>query len=172
MKSVFNTQQIKIVNEAVAVAEELVSNFYKISTSQWLKNRYDFVTMSGLTLSEIIDGPHAQVIRYVGYNKSDTLGSSAFDYYKICIQDYKIISTVKKTEGLNLFPFVLYISVHELIHVVRFSRFVHNYNISSESDVVREEEIAVHAMTREILETAAFEGMDNVFSYYKKWYHA
>jgi len=62
----FSPKQIEIVNNAVAMAEELVSNHYKMSASQWLGPRYDVKTLAELINAEIIDGPFAQIIRYRG----------------------------------------------------------------------------------------------------------
>ena len=50
----FGAEQIKIVNNAVAMAEELVSNHYKMSASQWLGPRYDVKTLADLNPDEII----------------------------------------------------------------------------------------------------------------------
>ena len=57
----FGSEQIKIVNNAVAMAEELVSNYYKMSASQWLGPRYDVKTLKELNREEIIHGPFAQL---------------------------------------------------------------------------------------------------------------
>jgi hypothetical protein len=62
----FKENELTIVNNAVAMAEELVSNHYKMSASQWLRRRFDVETLSSLTEDEIVDGPFAQIIRYEG----------------------------------------------------------------------------------------------------------
>jgi hypothetical protein len=62
----FNTDQIDITNNCVAMAEELVSNFYKMSASQWSDAcAYDVKTLVDLSPEEIVHGPFAQVIQYV-----------------------------------------------------------------------------------------------------------
>ena len=119
----FNPDDIVIVNNAVAMAEELVSNFYKMSQREWLNNRYDVKTMKDLDPGEIVHGPFAQIIRYEGKKKDTFLGSSAYDFYKICLQDDSILSELKRSDDIELFPFILYIIIHELIHIVRFSKF-------------------------------------------------
>ena len=72
----FASHQIETVNHAVAMAEELVSNDYKMSASQWLGPRYDIKTLVELKPEEIIDGPFAQIIRYKGQRKNTSLGSA------------------------------------------------------------------------------------------------
>ena len=59
----FGPQQIQTVNLSVAMAEELVSNFYKMSASEWLHPKYDVKTRMDLVQDEIVHGPFAQVIR-------------------------------------------------------------------------------------------------------------
>jgi hypothetical protein len=163
----FNQNQIKIVNNSVAMAEELVSNFYKLSANQWLRHRYDVKTLSDLSPDEIVHGPFAQIIRYEGQRKDTSLGSSTFDFYKICLQDYSILSVVKQSPGIKLFPFTLYIVIHELIHIVRFSKFLQNFDASDEEKMV--EETRVHKNTHEILNNLRISGLSNVLRFYDKW---
>ena len=44
----FSAHQLKIVNNTVSMAEELVSNYYKMSASQWLRPKYDVKTLVDL----------------------------------------------------------------------------------------------------------------------------
>ena len=163
----FNAEQIRIVNDSVDMAEEIVSNFYKMSVNQWLRLKYDIKTAVDLGPDEIVDDPFAQIIRYVGYRKDRALGSSAYDFYKICLQDHSILSGLKKSPGLKLFPFILYIVTHELVHIVRFSRFLQGFDASPEEKMA--EEIRVHEKTHLILIGVRVPGMAEVLEFYKKW---
>jgi hypothetical protein len=164
----FNAEQIKIVNNCVAMAEELVSNFYKMSASQWAAAcAYDIKTMVDLCPEEIVHGPFAQIIRYKGKRKDSFLGSSAYDFYKICIQDHAILSTLKEWPDLKLFPFVLYIVTHELIHILRFTKFQQYFEASPEEMMA--EEAHVHEITHGILFKVNVLGMENVLIFYEKW---
>ena len=163
----FTSDQIKIVNGSVEMAEELVSNFYKISASQWGRRRYDIKTLANLNSNEIVNGPFAQIIRYVGQHKNSSLGSSSYDFYKICLQDHSICETLNKTAGLKLFPFTLYIVTHELIHIVRFRKFIQIFTASPEERM--SEEAKVHELTHEILYPLSISGLDAVLHFYIKW---
>ena len=44
----FKPDQVSIVTHAVGMAEELVSNHYKITTSEWLRPKYDVRTLAEL----------------------------------------------------------------------------------------------------------------------------
>ena len=164
----FNRNQIKTVNNSVAMAEELVSNFYKLSENQWLRNRYDVKTLVDLLPDEIVHGPFAQIIRYEGHRKDTSLGSSTFDFYKICLQDYSILSVIKQSPDIRLYPFTLYIVAHELIHIVRFSKFLQNFDASPEERIM--EETRVHKNTHEILSAVRISGLLDVLKFYDKWH--
>jgi len=164
----FDSKQIKIINNAVAMAEELVSNFYKMSASQWLARRYDVKTLAELNPEEIIDGPFAQIIRYKGRRKNTSLGSATYDFYKICLQDHTIQTILKKSAGIELFPFALYIITHELIHIVRFSKFLQSFEASAPERMA--EEKRVHLRTHEILKPVQIDGLPKVLDFYNDWH--
>ena len=164
----FTSDQIKIVNGSVEMAEELVSNFYKMSASHWLRRRYDIKTLENLSSDEIVNGPFAQIIRYVGQHKNSSLGSSTYDFYKICLQDHSICETLYKFTDLELFPFTLYIITHELIHIVRFTKFLQNFDASPDEKM--EEEKRVHKNTHEILIPVKIAGLPEVFKFYSNWH--
>lgn len=163
----FTSSQIKIVTNAVAVAEELVSNHYKMSASEWLHPKYDVKTLIDLAPEEIVDGPFAQIVRYEAQLKNKSLGSSTYDYYKICLQDHAIHSALEEAPGMQLYPFAVYIVTHELIHIVRFSKFLQNFVASPEDRMA--EETRVHNKTRKILKDVRIEGISNVLKFYHRW---
>lgn len=163
----FNSEQLKRVNESAALAEELVSNFYKLSDSQWLHMRYDVKTLAQLAPEEIVESHFAQVVRYQGRRKGRSLGSFSYDFYRICMQDHIILFFLKKFPQIQLFPFLLYILTHELIHIVRFARFLQNFDASPQEK--QAEEHRVHCRTHAILSPLKMEGMAAVLDYYKPW---
>lgn len=163
----FNANQIAIVNNGVAVSEELVSNFYKMSASQWLGRRYDIKTLADLNPDETIHGPFAQIIRYQGHRKNSSLGSAAYDFYKICLQDHTILATLRQSPDIKLLPFTLYIVTHELIHIVRFSKFLQGFDASQHETMA--EESRVHEITHEILDPVSIPGSADVLKFYDRW---
>lgn len=164
----FNPDQIVIVNDGVAMVEELVSNFYKMSASQWsARGGYDIKTLVDLSPEEILYEPFAHIIRYEGRRKDMSLGSSAYDFYKICLQDHTILSSLRQSPGTKLFPFTLYIVTHELVHIVRFSKFLQSFDASPEEKMT--EETRVHKKTREILRAVPVSGLADIFKFYDNW---
>jgi len=163
----FTPDQVTVINDAVAMSEEIISDFYKISQSQWLRSRYDIKTLADLEQEEIVDGRFAHLIRYMGKPEGRYLGSYAYDLYKICLQDHTILSKLKVFPDIKLFPFTLYIVIHELIHVVRFCKFLQNFDASPEEKIA--EESRVHKYTREILQNVKVPGIENVLEFDAKW---
>lgn len=163
----FSRKQLKVVNKSAEMAEELVSDYYKLSSSQWLRRRYDIKTLADLLPEEIVDGPFAQIIRYKVNPKDSCLGSSSYDFYKICLQDNSILNVTRDFRDIKLAPFTLYVITHELIHIVRFSEFLQNFNASHEEKLA--EEMRVHNNTHEILKSIKLPGLSNVLKFYHKW---
>ncbi len=162
----FDRAQIKLVEDAVSLAEELVSNYFKMSSSQWLKSRYDVRTAANLADHERVSGPFAQVVGYEARKKDVPFGSSAFNFYRICLQDGAILGAVEEKEGFQLFPFVLYVVVHELVHIVRFTKFQQIYEAATTHDTAMEEEHKVHGLTLKILGPVRLEGLSVIREYY------
>lgn len=165
---IFTDAQLAVITESAAMAEELVSNHYKMSTSQWLRRRYDFRTRVDLASGEIVSGPFAQIIRYEGKKDDRPLGSSSYDFYKICLQDHEILEVLENSPDIRLFPFSLYITTHELIHIVRFSKFLCNFEASPHEKMM--EEARVHEKTRAMLQTVSIPDMARVLKFFEKWH--
>ncbi|MFP4030275.1 MAG: hypothetical protein ACLFRG_15035 [Desulfococcaceae bacterium] len=161
----FTETQLEGVRAAVGMAEDRVSDFYKLSDSQWFRYRYDVRTLAELEPEEVVDGPFAQVIRYEARPADASLGSSAFDFYRICLLDHAILPAVAELDRISLRPFLLYLVTHELVHVVRFCRFLQNFNASEEEK--RAEEQRVHRRTLEILERVRIVGMSAVLDFFR-----
>lgn len=74
---------------------------------------------------------------------------------------------MKKTPALKLYPFCLYIITHELIHIVRFSKFLQNFDASPTEKL--DEEKRVHKNTHKILNQVQVAGLLPVLEFYRRW---
>lgn len=166
----FLPDQLMEVNQAVDVSEELIANYYKLSVSQMRQLNYDIKTLGELEPHEIVDAHFAQIVRYRAQKKNSSLETEADDFYKICLQDHNIIEALKISHGLTLYPFMVYITCHELIHVVRFRRFIQHFH--APADQRQAEEIRVHQLTRHLLGQSGVSDLDPVFGFYSKWQDA
>lgn len=163
----FSDEQIAILTDATAMAEDIVINHYKMSSNEWSGLKYDIKTLAHLYEAEIVHGPFAQVIRYAAQHKGRLLPTSTYDFYKICLQDHNIISILNRFHEIELFPFALFIVTHELVHVVRFCRFLQSFDASPDEKLI--EEKRVHELTRIILSQVGVQGLPNVLNFADHW---
>jgi hypothetical protein len=158
----FEAEEIGILARAVEISEELISEFYKISTSEWKRYRYDIQSLKDLDEEEVTDIAFAQIRRYLRRMGEKTRGSEPGDFFKICIQDHVIRKAVERDPQIGLFALTTYIVIHELIHVVRFAKFVQRFDSTpAEQDA---EEKRVHAITFELLQKRRIQGLPEVLA--------
>ena len=101
--------------------------------------------------------------KYDGRHQDRLLQSAVFDFYRVCLQDHNILKTLKNGHDLRLFPLLLYIVTHELVHIVRFSQFLALFETPEEHK--HEEERRVHRLTQNILaplEGSGFAASDTI----------
>ncbi len=72
---------------------------------------------------------------------------------------------VERDKEIRLFPLTAYIVTHELIHVVRFAKFLQRFDSTAvEQDA---EEKRVHALTYNLLQKTRAQGLSEVLSAFK-----
>ncbi len=152
MSPYFSAAQLPMANKAFNDAEKLVVRNFRLSEDQLKKNKYDVKTLAYLDQHEIKDGAFAHLCKYA-YGKRESLaenGKGGFDFYRVCLQDNIILDAVERaTPFIKLSPLMLYIAVHELIHVLRFGNGESDFDaVSAEKE---KEEKIVHGLTREAL---------------------
>lgn len=160
----FDDEQIETINGATILAEELISDYFKISFSEWKRYRYDIKTLKTLKSEEITHEAFAQIVKYVCNPEMKPRGSLHADYYKICLQDHVILRALSREKELPLFPLAAYIVTHELIHVVRFSKFLQRFLVTPEEQ--EREEALVHTLTSELLQGVKIPHMASVLDIY------
>lgn len=160
----FNHEQYDWTIEAVEYAEDLVKQFYQLAYRDWRGLHYDIKTLADLQGSEITDQAFAQLVRYEMVIPEETRKTRATEFYRICIQDHKILDAVEnRGDGIGFRPLVLYIVTHELVHVIRFRKLLEPDENPSRSD----EEARVHKVTGQILKPVGMPGLDRVLESYK-----
>jgi hypothetical protein len=160
----FHQDHKDLVNEAACIAEEVTSDFFKLSPSHWRRARYDILTLEALRAEEISPHALALVAKYHGRPQDRLLRSAAFDFYRVCLQDHNILKTLQHRADLSLLPLLLYILTHELVHVVRFSQFMALFEAPEEDK--QEEERRVHHLTQKILAPLTVRDLPPVIKYY------
>jgi hypothetical protein len=160
----FLQHQKELLKEATVIAEEVTSDFFKLSPSHWRRARYDILTLEALRAEEISPHALALVAKYDGRHQDRLLQSAVFDFYRVCLQDHNILKTLKHCHELSLFPLFLYIVTHELVHIVRFSQFLALFE--TPEDGKQEEERRVHRLTQKILAPLTVRDLPPVIQYY------
>jgi hypothetical protein len=149
----FNKEQIPMAGRAFNDAEKLVSRHFRMSEYDLRKNKYDVKTLAFLEEHEVKDGAFAHLCKY-SYEKPSDLrpeGKEGFDFYRVCLQDNIILDAVDRANTFIKFsPLMLYIAVHELIHVLRFGNGAIDFNALQEEK--EQEEKIVHKLTRSALQ--------------------
>jgi len=158
----FYPDEIAVLRQAIDIAEELLSEHYKISTSQWKRYRYDIQSLCSLQEEEITDMAFAQIYRYAQNPHERLRGSESGDYFKICLQDHVIRRAIERDASIHLFPLSLYIVTHELVHVIRFAKFLQRFDSTAAEREV--EEARVHALTYQLLESCRVSGLSAVLA--------
>jgi hypothetical protein len=159
----FNTAQLPLAGFAFTEAEKLVTRHFRMTGEELQKNRYDVKTLAYLERHEIKEGAFAHLCKY-SYEKPDSLpekSQEGFDFYRICLQDNIILDAVERANPFIKFnPLMLYIAVHELIHVMRFG----NGEIDFEASLDRkeQEEAIVHNLTKIALQPVKQHDLDIV----------
>jgi hypothetical protein len=149
----FDQAQMPVASGAFNDAERLVSLHFRMSGDDFRKNRYDVKTLAFLEQHEVKDGAFAHLCKYSYDAPSDLKPESrkGFDFYRICLQDNSILDAVDRANSfVKLKPLMLYIAVHELIHVIRFSTGTIDFDAPQKEK--EQEEKIVHRLTRSALQ--------------------
>jgi len=163
MSRCFNIAQIPVAARAFNDAEKLLLRHFRLNESDLRKNKYEVKTLAFLSEHEVKDGAFAHLCKY-SYEKPRVLTQNpqeAFDFYRVCLQDNIILDAVDRANSfVKLSPLMLYIAVHELIHVMRFGNGAIDFDASQ--DEKEQEEKIVHNLTREALRSVRQSDMDIV----------
>ena len=149
----FNSKQRLWVGEALEIAESLAEDYFQVSLKNLEQFPYDLQTLANLQSREKTRRALAQICKYEWSKRTPPLQRGAKELYRICLQDDKILDTVRaETSSLALLkPLLLYVVTHELIHVIRFSLDPQRFFLRPEEKRVEEKD--VHRITFELLKS-------------------
>ncbi|MGD9123528.1 MAG: hypothetical protein PVG60_00465, partial [Desulfarculaceae bacterium] len=161
----FGSQEMSLLAKALEVAEDSVSDHYQLSDASWRQYPYELLTLAQLKPEEVTHKALAQVLRLRQPPRQGHIRGK--DFYRICLQDHNLKHLLKREGEWGLFPALLtYVVVHELVHVVRFYRFMHLYDSSPRERLI--EEATVHKTTAEILRKVRLPHLHSVLNFYEK----
>ncbi len=163
-KKSFNLKQLEITSQAVSISEEVVNDRFNLTLSTWKKYRYDIRTFKNLKSHELVPDAFAQIIRYGHPGPPDGLRER--DFYSICIQDHNILRALEREKKLPLRPLLIYVITHELVHIIRFYRFLQSFDADEKERAA--EEVRVHQLTYEMLKAIKLDDLSIILDYYAK----
>jgi hypothetical protein len=118
----FSTPQRNLVFQAQDEAEDRTAGYYCIPPFRWERLRYDLLTQADHGWEPLPD-PMLARVRYLQRLNA----SNPFDFYRIELCDKSILATAERENLLkNLYPFLVYILTHEMVHMVRLSSILDN----------------------------------------------
>ncbi len=161
----FEGDEILVLRQSIEISEDLISDHYKVSTSEWKRYRYDIQSLKDLRAEEITDSAFAQIRRYLQNPHERLRGSEPGDYFKICLQDHVIRRAIHRDRQIELLPLTTYIVIHELIHVIRFAKFLQRFHVNPAEQEA--EECRVHSLTFLLLRNCGVRGLPEVLSVFK-----
>ncbi|MFC1494056.1 hypothetical protein ACFL6W_02145 [Thermodesulfobacteriota bacterium] len=161
----FKDDNIEILSESLAIAEEKIGDYYKFSSGQWKRHQYDVKTLRSLEEDEITSFAFALLNKCSRIVEGFDSSTKKRDFYFICLQDHLILNALQKDKNLSLLPLLVYVFTHELVHIVRFCNFYQRYDISGKSREIEED--LVHGTTFDILKDSSLRNMEYILDSYK-----
>jgi len=159
----FKREELLTMSEALDIAEDRTGDYFKFSSGQWKRHRYDVKTLSQLADCEGIPDVFALLKKS---KKERVEASSRYrDFYLICLQDHRILKALKRDRELGLLPLLVYVFTHELVHIVRFCNFSQRFEVSTKDR--EKEECVVHATTYEILKELSVPRLGYILNSYE-----
>jgi hypothetical protein len=150
----------RAVGRAIREAEELTGRFYRIPGREWNRFPYDVVTRDEAAMPDA--AAFADLVRLVAEHPRP----AAEELYRIRLRDDRVLAAVHaRHDGVALFPLLLYVLTHELVHVVRFAGGLAGFD-APEGERAAEER-HVHDVTRKILRPVGGSSLRRVLDVYR-----
>jgi hypothetical protein len=160
----FAPEEIRVIDKALEISEDVTCNHYHISTGNWKKYGFEVSNLAHLKKEEITPHGLAQIARYVFPFPYRIPIYSPRDYYRICLQDHNILRVIDRRDGIELFPLMVYILTHELVHIIRFRKFMQRFDVDQQEKEI--EEGKVHQTTYQILKSLKGLNLNPIFESY------
>ena len=164
----FNKEQYHWVGEVLEVAETLTGKHFRVDLEDAERFPYDLQTLANLRDREKTRRALAQVCKYEYQSQRAQFRDGGKEFYRICLQDDKILNRVWAEGESLLKPLLLYVVTHELIHVIRFSIEPKKFYLPWKEKKIEERE--VHGKTYEILKSFGEPQVDRLLEIYRPWW--
>lgn len=164
-QTIFGHEEMRLLAEGLCVAEDSVSDYFRLSEGFWHRHLFEVRTLAELEPAEVSTEALAQVLRL---RKADTRRLRGRDFWRICFQDHNFLEAMQRDKADELFlPMLTYVMVHELVHVVRFATFVQLFELDHERR--QDEEARVHRLSAEVLKKVRLPHLEQVLACYENF---
>jgi hypothetical protein len=115
----FSPGQRDLAIRAMDEAEERTIAYYCIPPFQWQRLKYDLLTCQDHEWEPL---PEAALARVQRLSQLRPSCKTACDFYRIQLNDPSILTAARREDiESDLYPFLIYILTHEMVHLVRLS---------------------------------------------------
>ncbi len=161
----FGREELRLLAEGLSVAEDRVSDYFRLSEGFWCRHPFEVRTLAELQPAEVTPEALAQVLRL---READSRRLRSRDFWRICFQDHNFLEAMQREKAAELFlPLLTYVMVHELVHVVRFSTFVQLFELDEKRR--QAEEAVVHRLSGEVLKKVRLPHLEQVLGCYENF---
>jgi hypothetical protein len=139
----FSPPQRNMVVQAMDEAEERTTGYYCIPPFRWQRYPYDLLTRADHEWQSLPESVFASVqcLRRI-------VRGLPSDFYRIQLNDQSILTAAQRENLNDLYPFLVYILTHEMVHLVRLTSILDD-SVPTASDP--SEENRVQLISRRIL---------------------
>jgi len=144
----FTLPQRSLVFRALGEAEARIAGYYCIPPFRWEQLRYDLLTRVDYGWEPLPDPMLARLRCFESIGRR-----RPFDFYRIELNDQTILAAAERENLLrDLYPFLVFILTHEMVHLVRLSSILGNPAVACLDE---SEERRVQGISRQILDRFA-----------------
>ncbi len=164
-RKIFGPRQLDRVGSLLGVARELTGDYFSLASADSKEIPYEVRTAHCLDPNEIVE--EKKVLAAVSrFQYRDKDFGRPRDLYRVNLQDHNILSALRQGDRQVRFsPLLLYVLTHELVHIIRFVKFLTPfYQDRPEKEA---EERRVHEITQRILGSMKIEGMGEILARYE-----
>jgi hypothetical protein len=160
----FGAGQLHRLETLFDLAQEVTGEFYRMGAEEARCVPYEVRTLAHLTKEEIHErGVLADIARY---QYADRAFGRKRDLYRVNIQDHNILQSLKRSKDrVDFSPLMLYVLTHEIVHVIRFVKFMAPFQMDEKDRTTEENQ--VHTITQSILARVSIPGMNTVLDRYQ-----
>ena len=158
----FSPSQKNLAIMALGEAEDCTSKYYCIPPFRWQQVHYDLLTRQDQEWEPLPDPVLARLQRFERFSR---ISKRVLNFYRIQLNDPAILSVAERDNfESDIYPFLVFILTHELVHLVRVS--VLSDSSHELSPFPQSEEMRVQLVANQILSSVNYPNLKPLFSKY------